>query len=101
MRALSKHFAELWLSYVDVHICPCRRYQRMPQPFRQVAANVELYIRVCLRVFLKAPNDLPHPQECGSVRLAGRAERTFNCLLSTSPVDPVRAYRQVLMNGCK
>jgi beta-galactosidase beta subunit len=30
MRALSKHFPELWLSYADVHIY-CRGYQRMAQ----------------------------------------------------------------------
>jgi orotidine-5'-phosphate decarboxylase len=46
MRASSKHFPELGLSYADVH--SCRGQQRMAQPFRQVAAEVGLYFRVCL-----------------------------------------------------
>jgi hypothetical protein len=32
MRALSKHFAELWLSYASVHTC--KRSQRMAHGFR-------------------------------------------------------------------
>jgi hypothetical protein len=59
MRALRKHFAELWLSYADVHT-HCRRRQRMPQAFRQVAAKVELYFRVCLNFPQKYAISLPH-----------------------------------------
>jgi hypothetical protein len=32
MRTLSKHFAELWLSYAS-DVIKCRRYQRMPHAF--------------------------------------------------------------------
>jgi hypothetical protein len=38
----------------------CRRRQRMPQAFRQVAAKVELYFRVCLNFPQKYAISLPH-----------------------------------------
>jgi hypothetical protein len=38
----------------------CRVWQRMAQPFRQVAAEVELYFRVCLTISQKHAISLPH-----------------------------------------
>jgi hypothetical protein len=60
MRALRKHFPELWLSYASVHISDCRRCQRMAQPFRQVAAKLELYFLTCLNVSRKSAICEPH-----------------------------------------
>jgi hypothetical protein len=59
MRGLRKHFAELWLSYAGV-LVSSRGYQRMAQPFRQVAAEIELYFRVCLTISQIHAITLPH-----------------------------------------
>jgi hypothetical protein len=78
MRALSKHFPELCLSYASVHNS-CRRYQRMPQPFRQVAAKIELYFRVCLSFLLEHLISLPHLRKYEVLQMSELIRQVTDC----------------------